>query len=113
MKYEFTVYQPKTGKDKNFIKINKNYTVTFPNAFLVENKLTGSKFIQFNYDRKNNAIAFSFSNIQVANSFKLNPKTRLLATQSAFKFAELYPKKGDYSYEKIDDGDRTFYVVKL
>ena len=105
MKYDFTIYQPKTGKDKNYIKINKNLTVTFPNAFLIENKLTGSKFVQFNYDRKNNVIAFCFSNIQIANSFKLNQKTRLLATQSAFKFAELYPKKGFMRFGAVGSPD--------
>lgn len=113
MKYDFLVYQPKTSGNKNFIKINKDYTMRFSKAFLVENKLENAKFVQFCYDRKNNAIALSFSNIQISNSFKIAELTKMIATQSAFKFAELYPKEGDYAYEKCDDGNRTLFIIKL
>lgn len=113
MKYNFLTYQPKTSGDKNFIKIGKDFTIRFSKAFLVENKLDNAKFVQFGYDRKNNAVCLSFSNIQISNSLKIADATKIISTQSAFKFAELYPKAGDYSYEKCDDGDRDIYIIKL
>ena len=113
MKYNFLTYQPKTSGDKNFIKIDKNLTIRFSKAFLVENKLENAKFVQFCYDRKNSVVGLSFSNIQISNSLKISDATKMIATQSAFKFAEIYPKAGDYSYEKCDDGDRTVYVIKI